>query len=168
MAKYTSQQLADWFIGKAKTAAGYRTNIVKNDERGRDNTIIGKMYFFWYDPKTKDKLPTYDKFPLVLPIERYQDGFLGLNLHYLSVVERTRLLDKLKKFANNKAFDKTTRLKVTYNLLNGTRGLSSEMRPCIKRYLFTHCRSRFVEMTADEWDKAIELPVQLFVHNKKI
>ena len=45
----------------------------------RGNTMIGKMYCYWYDPKTKDKLPRWDRFPLVIPIERYGDGFLGLN-----------------------------------------------------------------------------------------
>ena len=44
---------------------------------------LGGLYFFYYDPKTKDSLPYYDTFPLVLALERYNDGFLGLNLHYL-------------------------------------------------------------------------------------
>ena len=62
------KEATDWFIGKARSAAGYRKNIVKNDERGRDGAVIGKMYFFIYDPKHKDTLPMYDRFPLVFPI----------------------------------------------------------------------------------------------------
>ena len=87
-AKYTKNELADWFTGKAKTAAGYRRNIMKNTDRSKDNTVIGRMYFFWYDPKLKDVLPVYDRFPMVFPIERYSDGFLGLNLHYLAMDSR--------------------------------------------------------------------------------
>lgn len=153
----------DWFIGKARSAAGYRKNIVGNDDRGRDSTTIGKMYFFYYDPKTKDKLPVYDRFPLVFPIERYSDGFLGLNLHYLSQGERRALLGRLMEFKSNSKIDERTRLRLSYDLISSTKKLANASRPCIKRYLFSHVRSRFVEVTANEWEQAIALPVELFV-----
>jgi hypothetical protein len=121
------------------------------------------MYFFWYDPKHKDTLPMYDRFPLVFPIERYPDGFLGLNLHYLSFNERSALLNSLMKFRNNNNMNATTKLRVTYDLLNSTSRIAGAMRPCIKRYLFTQVRSSFVEVTADEWDKAMQLPVAVWV-----
>ena len=108
----TEKESTDWFIGKARSAAGYRKNLVGSDERGRDNAIIGKMYFFAYDPKMKKTLPMYDRFPLVFPIEPYNDGFLGLNLHYLNPGERQWLLNKLKDFRNNSKFNTTTRLKL--------------------------------------------------------
>lgn len=163
MAKYTQKEMNDWFTGKATSAAGYRKKIMSNADRQRERTVIGKMYFFWYDPKHKDKLPIYDRFPLVFPIERYPDGFLGLNMHYLSFGERAALLDALRKFRSNNKMDETTKLRVTYDLLSKTKRLSSAMRPCIKRYLYTQVRSQFVEITADEWDKALELPVAVWV-----
>ena len=150
-------------MGKATSAAGYRRKIMGNAERSRTNTTIGKMYFFWYDPKHKDKLPIYDRFPLVFPIERYPDGFLGLNMHYLSFGERAALLDQLSKFRSNNKMNETTKLRVTYDLLASTKRLATASRPCIKRYLFTQVRSPFVEITADEWDKALELPVAVWV-----
>jgi hypothetical protein len=160
------KEMADWFIGKARSAAGYRKNIIGNEERSRDGTVVGKMFFFYYDPKLKLKLPIYDRFPLVMPIERYSDGFLGLNLHYLGQGERASLLNRLSEYANNTRFDKTTRIRMTYDLLSSTKKLANLARPCIKRYLFDHVRSKFIEVTADEWDKAIALPVQLFVEKK--
>ena len=164
MAKnYTSQEIGDWMTGKAKSASGYRNKIMSNNERNRDNTVIGKMYFFWYDPKTKATLPMYDRFPLVFPIESYPDGFLGLNLHYLSFKERSALLNTLMKFRNNNKMNATTKLRVTYDLLNSTSRIASAMRPCIKRYLYTQVRSSFVEVTADERDKAMQLPVAVWV-----
>lgn len=163
MAKYNQQQIQTWFTGKATSAAGYRKKIMSNSERQRSGAVIGKMYFFWYDPKHKDKLPIYDRFPLVFPIERYPDGFLGLNMHYLSFSERAYLLNQLMKFRSNSKMNETTRLRVTYDLLASTKKLASTMRPCIKRYLFTQVRSQFVEITADEWDKALELPVAVWV-----
>jgi hypothetical protein len=124
------------------------------------------MYFFAYDPKMKKTLPMYDRFPLVFPIEPYNDGFLGLNLHYLSPGERAWLLNKLKDFRNNNKFNATTRLKLSYDLLASTKKLASVSRPCVKRYLFSHVRSKFIEMTPEEWDKAIGLPVAQFEYNK--
>lgn len=165
MANDKQKQSVDWFIGKARTAAGYRNNIVNNTSRSRDSTAIGKMYFFFYDPKHKKKLPVYDKFPLVFPIESYANGFLGLNLHYLSGGERQALLGRLSEFANNKRYNENTRLSLSYDLLQGTKSLASLSRPCIKRYLFSHVRSGFIEITAAEWDKAINLPVEFFVYN---
>ena len=161
-----TKESTDWFIGKARSAAGYRKNIVNNDQRGRDDTVIGRMYFFAYDAKHKDTLPMWDKFPLVFPIERYGDGFLGLNLHYLAESERSWLLKKLSQFANNAKFDRSTVLKLTYDLLSTTKRLASTTRPCIKRYLFDHCRSKFIEVLPEEWDKAINLPVAQFVYKK--
>ena len=159
----TEKDAVDWFIGKAKTAYGYRKNLVNNVERLRTSVAMGKMYFFYYDPKHKDTLPIYDRCPLVFPIERYKDGFLGLNLHYLSVPERRAVLGQLKKFATNPTLTPRTKLQLTYDLLQSTKGLSTAVRPCIKRYLRGHLRSKFVEIHADEWDKVIALPVQNFV-----
>lgn len=157
------KEATDWFYGKARSAAGYRKNIINNHERGRDSTVIGKMYFFAYDPKTKDKLPVYDKFPLVFPIERYGDGFLGLNLHYLSQGERRLLLAKLDDFKTNKRYDEMTRLRLSYDLLSSTKKLNTLSRPCVKRYLFSHVRTKFIEITSNEWENAIMLPVEFFV-----
>ena len=42
----------------------------------------GRLNMFIYDPKTKNRLPYYDVFPLVLPLEPIKGGFLGLNFHY--------------------------------------------------------------------------------------
>jgi hypothetical protein len=159
------QDSADWFIGKARSAAGYRKKILSNAERSRDNAVIGKMYFFAYDPKYKDTLPMYDRFPLVFPIEGYSDGFLGLNLHYLTPPQRTTLLNMLSQFSNNKRLDKTTKLRLSYDLLSQTKKLASASRPCIKRYLFSQVRSDFIEIIAGEWYKAIELPVAMFEYN---
>lgn len=164
--KYSDKELNDWFIGKARSAAGYRRNIIDNEDRARSFTAVGKMYFFYYDPKHKKTLPIYDRFPLVFPIERYQDGFLGLNLHYLSPGERRALLMKLYSYRTSTKLTPKTRLQLSYELLQSTKALASMSRPCIKRYLYGHVRSRFIEIVAEEWDRAIELPVEIWITKK--
>jgi hypothetical protein len=164
--KYTDKELADWFVGKARTAAGYRKNILANDSRSKDDTVIGKMFFFKYDPKWKNILPVYDKFPMVFPIESYSDGFLGLNLHYLNPQQRIYLITILSGFASNKRLTPTTRLKLSYDVLQTTKTLFGLSKPCIKRYLYNHVRSKFIEIQPDEWEKAAALPVEMFVTKK--
>ena len=94
-----------WLRSKVKDLAPSKTALMKDRERLRDSSIVGKMYFYYYDPKTKDKLKYYDRFPLVIPIETYPDGFLGLNLHYIHPKHRLILLDKLSDTASNKNLD---------------------------------------------------------------
>ena len=113
---------------------------------------------FFYDPKLKAKLPYYDRFPLVLPLENYSDGFLGLNFHYLPIPLRMRLLDRVVDFSNNTKFDETTTLNVSYNALKNIR----LVRPTIKRYLAGKVKSRFRRIDADEFTIATLLPVARF------
>ena len=157
-----TNQAREWLRAKVPTLKPSRQALLADRQRLKNNAIIGRMYFYFYDPKTKDKLPYYDRFPLVLPIEQYNDGFLGLNLHYIHPKQRIILLDKLSEYANNTKFDKTTKLRFSYDLLSRA-SKTFEAKPCIKRYLFNHVESRFLEVTADEWDIAALLPVSLFV-----
>ena len=151
-----------WLRAKVKELAPSKAALMKDRERLRDSSIVGKMYFYYYDPKTKDKMEYYDRFPLVIPIETYPDGFLGLNLHYIHPKQRMILLDKLSNTASNKKLDANTRLRISYDYLKRA-SKAFEATPCIKRYLFGHVESRFLEISADEWDIAIILPVESFV-----
>ena len=157
-----TNQAREWLRSKVQTLKPSRQALLADRQRLKNNAIIGRMYFYFYDPKTKDKLPYYDRFPLVLPIEQYNDGFLGLNLHYIHPKQRMILLDKLSEYANNNKFDRTTKLRLSYDLLSKA-SKTYEVNACIKRYLFNHVESRFLEITADEWDIAALLPVSLFV-----
>ena len=133
----------------------------------RGKSMLGNMYFYSYDPKWKNELPWYDMFPLVFPIEQYNNGFLGLNFHYLAPKERAILRDQLKVFATNKKMDETTKLRLRYNMLKGFTRFK-RARPTVHRYLTGKVRSKFVLVNADEWEVALFLPVEKFKKaNKK-
>ena len=151
----------NWLKAKVGDLTPTPAALMKDRERLKDKSFIGKMYFFFYDPKLKDSLPYYDRFPLVIPIERYSDGFLGLNLHYIHPKQRIILLDKLSDTLNNTKFNEKTKFRVTYEYLTAA-STAYEAMPCIKRDLFTNITSRFLEIPADEWDIAALLPVQQF------
>jgi len=155
-------QSRDWLKNKIKELKPTQTTLMSDRKRLKDSSIIGKMYFYFYDPKTKDSMPYYDRFPLVIPIERYKDGFLGLNLHYIHPRHRINLLDKLSEIASNKTYNENTKLRISYDYLAAS-SRAFEATPCIKRYLFSHVESRFLEIHADEWDIAVLLPMESFV-----
>lgn len=127
----------------------------------------GFLYFLLYDAKTKDTLPYWDAFPFVLCLNRYKDGFLGLNFHYLSYEDRARFFDALYAFREGRPSRPTTRdirmrLKVTYAICKVTSKLKA-YKPCIKRYLANHVRSGgLLKVGAKEWDLALFLPVARF------
>jgi hypothetical protein len=152
----------EWLKKKIKDLNPTRANLLNDRKRLKDSTFIGKMYFFYYDPKLKDSLPYYDRFPLVIPIEQNNISILGLNLHYIHPKQRIILLDKLSEFANNDKYDKTTKLRLSYDVLKSASKIF-EATPCIKRYLFNHIDSRFLEIESSEWDIAALLPVESFV-----
>ena len=82
------------------------TNQVLKDTKMVNRIYPGEMYLFFYDPKMKDILPYYDRMPLVLPFNLVQDGFYGINLHYLPYMMRFNILGALSNLAieekNNK------------------------------------------------------------------
>ena len=127
--------------GRPRSTEWYREKIKEFGKPGamdlirdgkRDNQpFYGRLNMFFYDPKFKKTLPYYDTFPLVLPLEKYPDGFLGINLHYLPMSLRIRLLDRLVDYSNNTKFDESTRLAVDYSKLKNI----SLIKPTLKRYL---------------------------------
>ena len=114
---------------------------------------------FFYDPKFKKTLPYYDTFPLVLPLETYDDGFLGINFHCLPKALRVKLVDNLVDYTNSEDFTAvSTRMVVDYNKLKKIRLI----RPTIHKYLSGNTKSQFRRIDADEWTIAALLPVQKF------
>jgi len=156
-----TRQAQQWLLQKTKNLKPTRQALLNDKENLRNKTIIGRMYYFFYDPKLKDILPYYDRFPLVIPIERYADGFLGLNLHYVTPKTRVRLLNKLSAYLTNDQYDEKTRFRLSYDMLRGASSIS-EFEPCLKRYLYTQVESRFLEIPAAEWDIACLLPNEQF------
>ena len=148
----------DWYRDKIKEFGTPKSLDLIRDGKQATNPFFGRLNMFFYDPKLKKKLPYYDRFPLVLPLENYNDGFLGINLHYLPIPLRMKLLDRLVDFSNNTKFDESTKLNVGYQNLKRVRLI----KPTIKRYLAGKVKSRFRRVDADEFTVATLLPVARF------
>ena len=152
-----------WYRDRARTTRIQPQTLIKSDrERLTSRVMIGRMYHFFYDPKHKKTLPYYDRFPLIFPFKRVRGGFLGINMHYLPLRLRAKLMDELYGLIRDNRYDENTRLKLSYNVLNGA-SKYKYFKPCVKHYLTPHVKSRFLEVYAAEWDIALFLPTERFV-----
>ena len=147
-----------WYRDKIKEFGKPGAHALIRDGKRANNPFYGRLNMFFYDPKHKKTLPYYDVFPLVLPLEKYPDGFLGINLHYLPIPLRIKLLDGLVDFSNNTKFDESTKLVVDYNKLKKIKLI----KPTLHRYLAGQTKSQFRRIDADEFTIATLLPVQRF------
>lgn len=159
-----TQDARDWFRDKARTtrnAFAYPDNILKTSQNKKPRVGIGRMYHFYYDPKTKADLPYYDRFPLIFMVGLAQGGFYGINLHYLPPKLRATLMDELYSVASDKRYDEDTKLKISYSILKGA-SKYKYFKPTFKHYLSANVRSQFVEIQSTEWDIALFLPTERF------
>lgn len=165
----------NWFRQQAQaTSASPSRMMGSNRARLTARPMIGSMYLFNYDPKGKGKLPYYDRYPLVFPIGTGRTSgfagsggsFLGLNLHYLPLPLRAKLMDALYATANNQQLDENTRLKISYQIL-AQAAKYRFFKPCIKRYLISHVRTKFFYIEPSEWEMALFLPFDRFVGSNK-
>ena len=164
-----AEESRDWYRDKAQSIKSVN---MKRELRNRDRlyskmvaTDIGRMYMFQYDPKGKDTLPYYDVFPLIFVLEKYNDGFLGMNLHYLPPLFRARLMDRLYSIERQDNLRESKKLRLSYGLLNSV-AKYKYFRPTVKRYLNKQVRSRFLWVPYEEWDIALMLPTQRFRKGK--
>lgn len=163
-----SKEAQDWFRKQLKGMQKINMHTMLKDDRLIQKRVprTGDMFMYIYDPKHRKALPYYDRFPLTIMVEKAPGGFYGLNLHYLPLKQRAILLDRLSKIANNKKFDETTRLRLSYNLLKGA-AKYKYFRPCFKHYLTSQIDSKIMKVNASEWDIAIFLPTENFAKAKK-
>jgi len=164
----TTKSLA-WFRKQVhKTTRGQKVSfksVMSRREALVAKMFLGRMYHFRYDPKWKKKLPYWDIFPLVIPIDFDADGFSGLNLHYLPPKLRARLFDALTAVLNDEGLNQKAKFRLTYQLLSGAKRFRL-FKPTFKRYLYKHVRTRFLWIPPIEWQIALFLPTQRFIKAK--
>jgi len=161
----SQEKATSWY---RKTVLNFASGITGEQLiRGQklSNVVMpGYMYLFLYDPKYKAVLPHYDTVPLVLPFRMTEDGFVGINIHYLPYGARFKLLGELKSLAVDKRISENTKIKISWQILNSSSRFSSATA-CVKRYLNSQLRSRFLKINYEDWETAAALPVAKFKNN---
>ena len=150
---------ADWYNRNVRNLSDRITaRKLMNSGKLIARPSAGRLNMFFYEPKTRARLPYYDVFPLVFPLEPIRGGFLGMNFHYLPPLLRMRLLERMQAKATDKDFDSNTKFDVTYSDVKRL----SIVKPTIKKYLYSYVQTGFLRINADEAATAIFLPVQRF------
>lgn len=163
-----TQSARNWFRDTARAISRINERQLMRGDTSRLQTrpIVGNMYMFYYDPKYKEELPYYDRFPLIYPYKRVPGGFMGINMHYLPLQLRAKLMDGLYDYVNNTRYDESTKLKMSYNVLSNAARLRY-FEPCVKHYLSDHVVSKFLYIYPSEWDIALFLPTERFTKKSK-
>lgn len=160
--KSTIDKSMDWMKNASQSMS---QNLVKEyASRIEKVSRWGHIYQFVYDAKTKSKLKYYDSFPLSIVIEKYRNGFLGINLHYLPTAMRFLFMNQLWEYVsseNMNSLDEDTRFILRYKMLASIAG-KKYYKPCLKRYLYTQMKTPMYHIPADKWTFAMVLPSAKF------
>ena len=131
---------------------------------------FGMMNLFYYRPKGAEKLPYYDIFPLVIPLgRRLNDGFVGINFHYLSVPQRWLLLERLSMFqmpSELDAFDTEEGMGDVMALFWPKIRRKRGVKPIVRRYLTKYIKSYFLKIELSEMLIALSIPMERFYTGK--
>lgn len=146
---------------KSVTSASLIREADKSELVNYNQIISGNLYCFYYDPKHKDTLPYYDRFPCIFPVSKTNDGFYGINLHYLPYLERAKLMDALYGLQNSARVNRRKKIQFSYGILKSAAELKP-FKPCFKRYLNSHVKSRFFKIPYEAWNIAAFLPTHQF------
>lgn len=132
--------------------------------RSNHRPYPGGLFQYAYKAKWAKQLPYWDAFPLVIVLNLYEDGFLGLNLHYLPPKARAKMFDKLMGFAKDKktgGHGTRRYIAVSYRFLSGLKNVAG-FDFMLKRYLYSQFRSRVFRIHPDNWENVVYLPTQDF------
>ena len=166
-----------------KSMEWFRKNVTKNYNTARtsqmfldrdlfkNKMVLGKMYFYEYDALHKDKLPYWDRYPIIIPFSAYKakNGasiVLGINFHYLPPKLRMIAFRSLLEFRSAKAYNNKVKMKITWNKLMSL-GKSKYFEHAVKAYRMDRVRSKFVEIPAQSWELSIFLPISRFQKSNK-
>lgn len=159
------QTLNTFTIGK--TTQLRQTNILA-EGRQKNTFELGRMYLFRYAPITRNKLPYYDTFPLMIPYYRKGSTIFGANFHYININMRRRLFENMVdlNYITDGTETDEPKFNFTYRRLKG-KNLFRFLPPTIHQYKLGRVRSILIEIDAREWPLALYLPVEAFKKTKK-
>lgn len=164
-----------WFFNRITKDTNLRAESVHrqlSEQRTRtpdDRYLIGRLYLFQYDAKTKDQLPVWDEWPMVFFFNSFVgDGvkfgekgiryLLGINVHYLQPKHRLLLFIELQKLKNDTALREKTRLKMTWKVLKAL-STSRYTEHAVKMYRADHMKSRLAEINPRAWEICLPMAI---------
>lgn len=159
----TSPRATIWLRENLSNVGIIRPESIIKTSGGNISFEPGKMYLFGYAPKTEVDLNYFDRYPLILMLKYSENGFLGLNFHYLSPNDRTIFFNNLQSYVNDEEFDKNPNAKfsMTYAALRSA-GSLRYYKPTIKRYFYKNIMTKVTEVPPAYWKFMLFLPLERF------
>jgi hypothetical protein len=152
-------------LAKIRTSMNPKTFIEQSETVASGGLLPGRMFFFGYNPKTKNELSFWDQFPIIVYLHPQPGGFLGINFHYLSPMMRAKFLNGVISYANdpnwNTSNSKKTRLQVSYSQLKKIATLKP-YKYCIKRYYTSNIVTKLAFIPPTEWKTVPFFPLEQF------
>ena len=161
----TSPKATEW-LRKNLTNIGTVNPLSIINTSGTEGSIVqftpGKLYLFGYNPITKNELPYYDSFPMILLLDYTENGFIGLNFHYLYPIDRQMFFNKLVRYVNDTKFDKNPDAYLNVSYANIKIAKNSYYKPTIKRYYYKNIVTKITEIPPIYWKFMLFLPLERF------
>lgn len=126
------------------------------------DVVPGFFYTFRYDAKTTDQ---YDRYPLVLILEKDRTGMFGMNFHYLPLKLRFALFEAMMPLIVPLPVQQMSLIYLTYKSLKRRRLIGK--LPTLKRYTFPQIKSRVVCISPIEWAVAMAYPSDMFMNTSR-
>ena len=145
-----SKKSLDWFRQRIRKDRVIKEHDSITEGARRARLDLGEMITYKYNPMLKEKLEYYDVHPLIVIMEIYNDGWLGLNVHYLPPAFRAKLFYEIN-------YSRKRMLVIAEDLKN-----NPISKPAIKRYKAQQLITRPMTIPKSEWDIAIQLPFENF------
>jgi hypothetical protein len=161
---YAANNANAWFTKRIKDLGHFsRTELLKETKNLQGSRLFpGSMNFFGYDPLTKETLPYYDRFPLVLVISIGRRTFSGIAFHYLPIPLRVKLFERIATISTSKNLNQQRILQLTWEMLRNASRFP-EVAPAIKQYRYDHIQTKVIRIPLDEMKIALFLPNEQFV-----
>ena len=138
-----------------------RNMIISDPIRGRSRLFVGQLYCFFYNqPEYRTTLPFYDTFPMVLMLSRDKDTFFGINFHYMPPKRRLQMFLLLQKYRQG------NKILLPYGTMKRVRTWKI-FKSCFRRYKTSLISGNLINIPAEDWPIAINLPVERFKKSGK-
>jgi len=157
---FESAANTDLNIKIAKSVGWLNSTLAKVLHTKKSSAVkVGKMYTFAYAPIGAETLPYWDRFPLVIVLEIRKHTIVGINIHYIPMKDRIKILKKLVGSAS------TTGLSVKSKLQSAFADIKKipKYNYMIKQYHGAGVKSAILEIPGNEWGQAVTLPYANFV-----
>lgn len=168
---YLSKQALNWFKRHADAFVKKReATWSKVTPLGEVTTrpMVGKLYMYKYDPKHKETLPLYDIMPIVLITKMNEDGWTGINFHYMPTIARLKIMAGLYDIQSNTVWTEKKKINVSWSTASAIGqavGKHEILSQSVKQYLANHVASPLVAISPKHWSMIIFLPFQRFKYN---